>query len=320
MARNPKKGNKNKKITVKVRNLNGGGRRTLDSNALAYARLIADPCNAPMVRPIYPGGDSGILVRSEAFTTFGTAPSATAGVFHWVPGYLNSNQTQLIGMQAVGPEVGQTTGTLAGTPGWLIMQGIASGVRCVAACLKITYPGNESARSGRIHYGITKASLVDNATSIRADDVAQSLQHYSRTPADTIELFWKPDAGDFEFTDPNEVASPVIRDRKSALTVAFAGLPAAVGLTFHLTAVYEFTPKIGQGLAHNALGKAQSRNSIDDVMDYLISSGFTFVRHAGEMMQSYANNNPAFIANVVTSMFGNMAARGRTRNPRLITG
>ena len=320
MARNPKKGNKNKKITVKVRNLNGGGRRTLDSNALAYARLVADPCNAALVRPIYPGGDSGILVRSEAFTTFGTAAGASAGVFHWVPGYINASATQLIGMQSTGPAVIQLTGPVAGTPGVSIIQSIASGVRCVAACMKVTYPGSESTRAGRIHYGITKASLVDSAIDVKADEVAQCLQHYSRTPADTIEMFWKPDAGDFEFTDPNEVASPVIRDRKSALTVAWAGLPEAVGLTFHLTAVYEFTPKIGQGLAHNALGKAQSRNSIDDVMDYLISSGFTFVRHAGEMVQSYANNNPAFIANVVTSMFGNMAARGRTRNPRLIAG
>jgi len=125
--------------------------------------------------------------------------------------------------------------------------------------------------------------MLDLGASVTADNVAQTLQHFTRTPAETIELVWKPNIADTEFNDPTETGALQIKDRKSAMTVAWAGLPAATGIIFHFTAVYEWTPTIGQGIGHNALGKAISRNSLDDVIDTLIQNGFSFVRGAGEM-------------------------------------
>jgi hypothetical protein len=146
---------------------------------------------------------------------------------------------------------------------------------------EVTFPGSESTRSGRVHYGQTNASILDFGDSATADDMATLLQHYTRTPPETIELIWKPDVGDFEFNDPTEPTGAIVRDRKSAMTVAWAGLPTAVGLTFHLTAVFEWTPKGGLGVAGNSTGKAVSRNTFDDVVDYLQNAGFTWVRQAG---------------------------------------
>lgn len=203
-------------------------------------------------------------------------------------------------------------------PGRVFLNANAKGARCIAACLKITYPGSESTRSGRVHYGLTSAGLIDLNGSAAPDLIAQSLQHYGRTPADTIEVFWKPNVGDTEFNDPSEAASAVIRDRKSAITVAWAGLPAGVGLTFHMTAVYEWTPGTGYGVGHNAMGKARSVNSLDDVLDTLIGGGFNFVRNFGETFTPYAGRAAgAAAAMAFTSRaFGLMPTAQRVRNIR----
>lgn len=285
--------------------------KTLDSGAMDYARLLADPCNAPLVHPVYAGGDAGFLFRAESFVTFGTLAGETAGVVHWTPGYVNASGTQLL---ALGSAAGGTAGTAASfgssSPGNAFLTSNARGVRCVAACLKVTFPGSESARAGRVHYGHTQAGLLDLSDSVTPDNIAQTLQHYSRTPTDTIELIWKPGAADTEFNDPGSSAHGQLRDRKGSITVAFAGLPAAVGLTFHLTAVYEWTPAPGLGVAHNALGKNRSRNTLDDVVDSLIAGGFTFARQAGGAM---LNGAAAATVGLMQRTFGLMPAQGRVR-------
>lgn len=286
----------------------------LDAQAAAYARLLADPCNAPIVHPIYPGGDAGYLFRAESFGTFGQGAGITSGVVHWTPGYVNASDTQLLTMAAATSGTGVTLAVAAPntlTPGKAFLTANARGCRCVAACLKVTYSGAESNRSGRVHYGLTTAGLADLGQGVTADEVAQTLQHFTRTPAESFEIIWKPSVGDTEFNDPSEAASAVIRDRKSAITVAFAGLPANVGLTFHFTAVYEWTPAAGQGIGHNALGKARSRNSLDDVIDVLVQGGFTFVRHAGGMAGAVLGNA---ITSGISRTFGIIPARQMTRS------
>lgn len=290
--------------------------RTLDDRGLAFARLLVDPCNAPLVGPVYPGGDAGFLFRAESFFTLGTAALETSGIVHWTPGYVNSTNTELLSGTSAG---GGATTTMTGrtdNPGKTFLATNARGVRCVAACMKVTYPGAESARAGRVHFGSTQASSVDSGNVITPDSVAQLLQNYSRTPADTIELVWKPNIADTEFNDPAESAGPVIRDRKSALTVAWAGLPASVGLTFHLTAVYEWTPALGLGVGHNTNGKVQSRNSLDDVLDYVIQRGFKWARSAA--MEAGNHVIPALAA-TVSNTFGIMPANMRTRRMPLLT-
>jgi hypothetical protein len=193
---------------------------------------------------VYPGGDAGFLFRAESFSSFGTGTTPlpeTAGVIHWTPGYVNASNSHLLN---IGVATATTSGAAgasgAQSPGTAFLANTARGVRCVAACLKVTFPGAESARSGRIHYGITPAGMLDAGESASPDQIAQTLQNYSRTPSDTIELFWKPGAADFEFNDPSATAVATLRDRKQSLTVVFAGLPGSVGITCHFTAIYEW--------------------------------------------------------------------------------
>ncbi len=287
----------------------------LDERAKEYARLIMDPCAAPLTHPVYPGGDAGFLFRAESFYTGHSGAGDTAGVFHWTPGYVNGSNTELVNGSSATAGGIITLASATNSPGRGFLASNAKGARCVAACVKVTYPGSESTRAGRIHYGHTVAGTLDSGQAVTADGVAQLLQHYSRTPTDTIEIYWIPGISDTEFNDPTESASAVIRDRKSSITVAVAGLPAAVGLTYHLTAIYEWTPAQNIGLANNSLGKAVSRNSMDDVLDSIKRTGFQFVKHVGMAGLNYMTGG---LSAQVQQMFGLMPAVGRNRSRQLL--
>jgi hypothetical protein len=288
----------------------------LDAAAMSYAALLSDPCNGPLVHPIYPGADAGFLFRAENFLTWGSAPGDAAGIFHWTPGYPNFNNSELLLSASGSGGVGTELTANGNSPGKAFLSSQSRASRCVAACVKITYAGQESQRSGRIHYGQTNAGILDAAQVAAPDAVAQTLQHYTRTPTDSIELIWKPSQGDFEFCDPSTTSSPLLRDRKGALTVAWAGLPAGVGLTFHLTAVYEWTPAPGLGIGYNANGKARSRNSTDQVVDYLLDKGFSFVRHFGAGIGAGITGQ---VMRITQQAFGNMPATARQLNARRLT-
>jgi len=292
----------------KPRRSRGVSASVLDTPAQEYARLLMDPCGARVVQPIYPGGDAGYLFRAESFLTVGVGAGDTAGVIHWAPGYINSSNSDFIGFSAVASTTASTMIGVVNSPGKAFLQANARGFRCVAACMKVTYPGAESSRAGRIHYGLTTAGFLDlTETSITVDGVAQALQHYSRTPPDTVEIIWRPQLADTEMADPSSTQNAQIRDRKAAITLAYAGLPAAVGLTMHLTAVYEWTPAQNMGVGFNALGKAVSRNSLDDVLDYIKNMGFSYVRQAAQ------SAGTGITAGTLAAVYGLMGARPTAR-------
>ncbi len=284
--------------------------RPLDEAAHDYALLLQDPCNAKVVPPIYPGSDSGFLFRADSFGVVGTGVGENAGYIHWSPGYPNATNTDLLIGAASAAATAVAATAYATGPAKTFLANNSRAVRCIAACMKISFIGAESARAGRIHFGQTAAGLIDSGTSVSADGVAQALTNYTRTPADTIELIWKPSLADAEFCDPTEAASATVRDRHASLTVAFAGLPAAVGINYHVTAVYEWLPVTGLGVAGNPSGKARSRNSLDDVVDFLISRGERFARYVGHGIATGALGT---VAEQVSAVFGNMPAIGVQR-------
>lgn len=283
----------------------------LDGPALEYAKLLMDPCNGKIVPPVFPGGDAGFLFRAESFGSLGLGGTDTAGILHWSPGYVNNNSTELIAVATASGATAGTMATFASSPGRSFLITNAKGVRCIAACLKVTFLGSEAARAGRVHYGVTQASLIDVGVSNVPDQIAQTLQNYTRTPPEAIELFWRPTIADTEFNDPGETASAVIRDRKSALTVTFAGLPASVGLSFHFTAVYEWTPAPNIGVGHNTSGKADSRNTLDDVLDWVRSQGFKYVHQFTDNAMGVAGRFAGAAA--MAGVYGMMGARARQR-------
>lgn len=294
-----------KKVVTKV-----VPRRTgLDSHGKAYARLLTDPCAAPLVHPVYSGGDAGFLFRADSVAVPGAGVGNNGGVLHWTPGYVNSSNTELMATPS-NDGAANTMVAFNQNPGKAFLTANAKGARCVAACVRIVYPGTESARSGRIHYGHTTASTIDAGDSVVPDQVSQVLQHYTRTPPEAIEVVWRPGFADQEFNDPTEAASASLRDRKTAITVVWAGFPPAVGLTFYFTAIYEWTPKIGQGISNNVTGKNPSKNTLDEVIDAVQSTGYKWVGHAAG---NAGMGVGAGAVTALTSLFGIMPARARMR-------
>jgi hypothetical protein len=274
-----------------------------------------DPCGGPVVHPGFAGASPGLVQRSESFTTHGTQGTTTAGVFHWVPGYPNAGNTEVLIQESANGSTASATIVQASSPGKTFLAANSRAVRCIAACLRVTFPGAESARSGRVHFGHTTGGLIDLGNSISPDGTAQALTNFTRTPPEAIEIVWKPSAADQDFCDPSESASAPIRDRRSALTVAFAGLPVSVGLTFHMTAVYEWLPTIGLGIASD-INQVGSANSLDDVLRWVGQTGFKYVRQMG-MSPGQPGPDLRSVATNLAGVYGLMAARPRRNVPRI---
>lgn len=96
--------------------------------------------------------------------------------------------------------------------------------------------------------------------------------------------------------------------------MAFAGLPAATGLFFHLTVVYEWKPTVSKGLAASSSSNATSGNSMDDVLNYLQALGYEFVGRAGHALGTAAS------AAAIASLSRRMAGTRLTGRQGLLTG
>jgi len=309
--------NKKQRPSRTVVRVGGPTRGALDSAALAYAKLIADPCNAPIVHPVYSGTEGGYLFRAESFFSVGTAGGHTSGVVSYTPGAIGNTNNELCGFGSTSPTTSVTPVDLSGVPGKAFLQSNASVVRCVAACMKVTYNGSESSRSGRIHYGHGSGALVPNGVPTTVDAVAQALPNYTRTPPQEIELVWKPNDADQLTRDPNQSQAAQDLERRAALVVAFAGLPPDAGLTFRLTTVWEWQPEVNKGISVPNLSKSPSSNTLDDVVNHLIKGGFRFIRHAGMSLLGGAGL-PGAIIDGVSNVFGLMPSRNNTRTARIM--
>lgn len=257
----------------------GGG---LDTPALAYARLLADPCGSPLAHPVYAGGDGGYLIRCETFVTFANGVGNSAGILHWVPGAIAADGNELILNSVADGSVAAAIGT-SGTvlaPGRAFLAANAVAYRCVAACVKIGYAGSESTRSGRLHYGRTAGAYLDPGQVVGPDNAAQGLPHYTRTPPAEVEINWIPTDADQLLVDPN-TPTTVDRLRRGAITIAASSLPATVGLTVRMTAIYEWQPGQGQGLAVPYESRARSRNTLDQVLNVVQKAAQGAKRMAG---------------------------------------
>jgi len=240
-------------------------RRMFDPPAAAYARLLADPCGAPLTHPLYAGGEGGILVKAESVINIAAGASETGVLMHWTPGAIGSGNTELLTSAPAGDSA--TATAASSTPGKTFLNDNATGVRVVAACMQVTYLGTELNRSGTIAMGRTQGSLIDPTNTVSLSGLSTALEHFTRTPDSTLELRWVPANMDQSFTDPNVATPTQERDRKSALTLSASGLVAASGLRIRLVAIYEYQPLRTLGIANPSSSRAYSSWSLDDVLN-----------------------------------------------------
>jgi len=265
-------------------------RSGLDGDALKYAALLDDPCNAPLVHPTYSGSEGGYLARFETINTYGIASgTTTSGLIHWIPGQMlisGGVNAGTIYNEATGPGVSNTMASevLAQTPGGTFLSTNASAFRCVAACITISWPGTELARQGYVAVGNTSGVTLKSGVSIAPGSVFPLLTHSERVPMNKIELKWRPGAFDETFSDASSSPSVADLSRAGAITVYYVGLPAGgAGLLIKRTAVYEYIPNIALGLATVPSSRSKSNNTLDQVVNFLDSTGDWVTRAAGSV-------------------------------------
>lgn len=251
----------------------------LDAGATAWAKLLADPCNAPLAHSIFPGTAGAQIARFESDTLVFNSATDVGGLVAFVPG------TATVLVNTVGV-TGDTSGTtlsqnIAMMPGYSFLSANAASVRCVGACMQIMYAGTELNRQGVIGTGVGSATwLIRNIATAdgggnvgtSTSQVRQLCQNTCRTPTDMCEVIWRPGTGDGRFSeqifreDINafEFRTASMAD-KNAIWASIAGIPVSTGVRVRIVAVYEYTPANNTSMV-SSVETPISRNSVNDVL------------------------------------------------------
>lgn len=249
----------------------------LDKPAADLARLLADPCGAPVVHTISPGTNGAFILRLEADNIIFSGATETAGIFYWVPGAFRAFGGSSTGDAVAATLIAQTSFI----PGFNFLSNYST-ARCVAACAQVMFPGTELQRSGVVSMGVIPAGVLTDvipatfggtAGNTTVANVRAASQIVARTPDMTQEVRWRPGQGDSEDVDlvalnqtPNNF--PVVARGKNALVITASGLPVNVGIRIRCVAVYEVTPKSSQGLVAS-VETTRSSNNMTEVLQTL---------------------------------------------------
>lgn len=261
----------------------GVPRPILDPAGAAYARLLADPCNAPLAHPVYAGSEGAYVVRFNAKNTYGTASgTTTSGVLHWVPGAISPsstyNYTQIFS-EAPNPSTAATLNAelLTRTPGASFLATNASAYRCIAACYTIQWAGSELTRAGFVAVGNTSGATLLQGAAPAPGTIYPLLNFSERVPEEKLEIRWRPGSFDQTFSSIGGSAiAPSTSDlsRAGALTIFYDGLPAAgAGIVVTQTVVYEYIPSLSLGMGTTPNSRNTSNNTLDHVINWLDSKG-----------------------------------------------
>jgi hypothetical protein len=147
----------------------------------AFARMLSDPCNAPLVPGIF-GGIQGNLIRVKSRVAFDSAFSTTtAGYMVWFPDYQNITQAggtgsnfnmiqwgdstgnvqpTLLNFGNVTPATTTTAHSFTDPANQFVSSSTCADARTVAACIKVVYTGTTSNQSGAI-YPLMNLGITD---------------------------------------------------------------------------------------------------------------------------------------------------------------
>jgi hypothetical protein len=253
--------------------------RGLDTAGLAYAKLLADPCNAPLVSPVFNGADGGLLIRAENNYNAGASiGTTTAGVFVWAPGAIGNNAgngSAIAQGESTIPGGAITLGAISSgyQPGYGFLTSNSSECRCVAACMEIFFAGTEVQRSGLIASGNIMGGSLYLTESVNAQGSMVLFERYDRTPDCSLMINWRPTNFDQNYTVANNATTFTEISRRGALGFAYFGLPAGVGVNVRMVAVYEYAPSYALGLTSVFSNRSWSENTLDQVINFLDKAG-----------------------------------------------
>lgn len=243
MAKSKKKNAPKRRVRTKVRVSRG-----LDP----YQSLLANPCAASIISPY--GGERGVTERFVADVSSGGA-TFTSGVLFFSPCY-----NAFGGFTAAL----SNTSTLAATGPAVAANFFNSNVakaRPIAACMELI-PSSLSITNitGELAMGVFDATTLAGGVSYTVDNIFALMNDREVIQKRDYELKWYPGSADYLYNQKTTGGALIAAEPSSQNIVAIAwrGLPAGTLLSFRLTAVYEWTPVSGLGLAvTSAPGRSQ---------------------------------------------------------------
>lgn len=209
-----------------------------------YARLLTDPCSAPLPKGVYTG-EQGMISRFVSDTVVNTPAGFTSGCFIYHPAS---------GMvHASGGANGGTSTTLAYgtsfTPGFATTNAVAAKQRALAAVITAFASGASMTNcTGEIAAGVCSLDTLANGLSITFDQLFQLASIRGPIERRSIDIKWYPNTLDDKYSTSNTLTGVDASDT-NVVFFAYRGYPAAIGLSVRLTGVIEWTPKINIGTA-----------------------------------------------------------------------
>lgn len=253
----------------------------LDDLGVAYGRLLADPCNAPVVRAPYPGGGGGFIARFELDGMWGYGATETGMALVFTPGALQmAGGASVLNMVCYNSAPFTTDTTISSftvngdAPGRTFLLANSSGYRPVAACLEAYWPGTEQNRQGFLGVGSLPIG-IQNSAAVTPAQLRGAADLVTRMPDGKASINWRPLADDENFRDPN-VSNTTLGhfDEFGQIWVVGTNLPVATGIRVRMVVVVEWLPQRSIGMSGTSItGEPITRNSVRDVLTALDKAG-----------------------------------------------
>lgn len=240
----------------------------VDPSVLSYARLLADPCEAPLARAHYGATGSGYLAKFS--TSINITTTSSHGCIIWFPDYIHTgNYTSCIGYVTddastaptepvgSGSAIGDVTGTSYDDPaGEWVTNSACEDARTISACMRLMYTGTKDAQSGKLGVvtGLTKemvcADLDDFVTVNELMRKAKSSRF-----ADDVEVKWRPSESSENFRAEHHSehagiyigASPtrtIFGDQCQGMAIVWQNCVSGTSLSLELHKAIEWRPKL----------------------------------------------------------------------------
>lgn len=227
----------------------------LDLHAAKAAHMYYDPCGSELVPTVYPG-DRGYLNRFSVNFNAAQAAGETCTIYAFKPGNNlaaeHSTATSGTNITFVYQD--------ARAPGALFLNGQATKARCAGACVVVRPNASPSNATGMLYFGNLPAQSIVNGGITTLDAIIPQLTHscsVSQAVMQPLEVKWSPGAFDDRYSPVAGITADDDTDRNILVVVA-VGLPAASGINFRSTAIYEYTPVLN-GASIDSTSVAPSR-------------------------------------------------------------
>lgn len=231
----------------------------LSAHALAWRRLLVDPCNAPPAAPCYGGTQGGFLTRVKyVFPVL----NMTDYLIQYTPSLGPLAGGLVLGgtMTAGG---GFTPTAVSGSTFNAFLNTNARAWRTAAACMKIRYTGAEGNRSGYVTSRLTPRPPYQAGTSTNTSLEAGMATTINRFGEVQHELKFVPTDYDTLWNDVNSSAT---NNPGCAMIMSLNGIyTTGATAVVEITTVYEWQPLSALGTG-SVMAPPPSSNSYSDVL------------------------------------------------------